>query len=350
MLRQFKEKHVGSMQEVPKETVASCDRPLNIPKLLGTCAVPERDPRTGLHPLDKDEWANFIPPPKIPISHPWLTRFSASLSVYFDNGSADSNIINTRPKEIYGDPAHPVLLNVGAGTLGMTSLLQELAPRYIRNSGDIFRIGWMLASSRFSQVALLADIVQVSFCTESHNQRLGVEEGWCRMLGNVLHDHMIVLGPAYEAKFFPSGCSLRRALKAIYAKCPSYSNKSRTVLFRSGGDGSDSFIRKQKLFQAAGVDLSNAAWDKNYAPLPDAALRRTAAECGFSLIDRSLYLHRRRQPYIGYMRVVVEGDDPNLFRPVTVLVNDTDTVKRQSSAQAARNSQTGSRPTRPNLS
>ena len=147
----------------------------------------------------------------------------------------------------------------------------------------------------------------------------------------LLHDHYVLLGPASESSYFAAGCSPARALRAICTRYPGKTGQPCPTIFHSGSDGSDSFFKKQDLWQSAGIDTSRATWDKN---MPDEAIEKAAQEHRFRLTDRSLFLDRGRRRKATSMQVIVE-DGRQLLKPVSVLVNSKVSDQSQESARVA---------------
>lgn len=288
----------------------------------------------GVPPFDtfgsrSDEiWEDFVLPPQLPINHPWLCRYSPSALVYFDNGPAGSNMISTETHEIYGRSERPLAFRIGCGTAGYTGIFKALCEKYISTQGGNISIGMVRNISRHTQVALLSDVVQLAFVQEPHNEDLAMKEGWCTRACKVLNDHFILIGPNAN----PAGIqsfNLPEALQTMVSQ--GSSQPYNRMLFHSNGDGSSTFYKKHKLWLAAGIDVSNAKWAKQFGLSPYSALQNAAKESAYLLTDRATYLTAKHHGLIPRMRVYAEGG-PDLVNSCSALVN---TAIGDESSQAA---------------
>lgn len=270
------------------------------------------------HTYDDLEALNPSDLPKaIPITHPWLVRYSKSALLYHDNGPSGSNAIYTQDKEIYGNPSNPILFRIGNGGAGYTGILKLLAEQFITTHGGDFRIGWVANHSRHTQAALLADIVQVALTYEPHNEALAIEEGWCRRVCRAFNDHFILVGPKANPAGLREGDNIGKAMRSLGA---SAGDGKVPIIFHTRGDGSATYFREQKLWKAAQVDTTSPTWLRTHAVPPYEALVKAAAESAYLLTDRATYLTAKRDAVIPNMRVYVEGG-AELLNPCSVLVN-----------------------------
>ena len=265
------------------------------------------------------DWKNFKPPPQLPINHPWISRYCPSALLYFDNGPTGSNTISTANQEVYVNWDYPVRFLFGGGSAGYTGVFKALCERYIDLNGGGFSIGMVRNHSRHTQAALLADVVQVAFTQEPHNEDLAINEGWCTRACRVLNDHFILIGPSSNPAGIDIGNStLNQALQTMTSR-----GKDQTynqMLFHSNGDGSSTFFKKQQLWIAAGIDVSNARWAKSYGLSPYEALRKVAEESAYLLTDRATYLTAKHHGLVPRLRVCAEGDR-DLLNPCSALLN-----------------------------
>ena len=264
------------------------------------------------------EWIDFVPPSQLPINHPWLSRYCPSALLYFDNGPAGSNTISTNNREVYGNPALPTAFRIGSGTAGYTGIFKALSERYIESLGSSFSIGLVQNHSRHTQVALLADVVQVAFTQEAHNEYLAIGEGWCERACRVFNDHFILIGLTTNPANIEIGCSLNEALRTMVSK--GSDQPYNRMLYHSNGDGSSGFFKKTLLWNAAGIDVSNAKWAKSYGQSPFEALKRAADESAYLMTDRATYLTAKHYGLIPRMRVCVKGGT-DLVNPCSALLN-----------------------------
>lgn len=281
----------------------------------------------------KEDWEDFRPPGQLPINHPWLSRHCPSVLTYFDNGSAGSNTVSTEMREVYGNEEDAVAFRIGCGSAGYTGIFKALSERYIATHGGDFAIGMVRNISRHTQVALLADIVQIAFTQEPHNDDLAIAEGWCERACRVFNDHFILVGPTANPAGISIGASMAEALQTMTAcGIPQVNNRR---LFHSNGDGSSTFFKKQKLWLSAGIDLSNAKWAKAYGMSPYSALKNAAKDCAYILTDRATYLTAKHHGLIPRMRVFVEGG-LDLMNPCSALLNTmTSSERNEAAAQFA---------------
>jgi ABC-type tungstate transport system permease subunit len=274
------------------------------------------------------DWGAFQPPRQLLINHPWLCRHCPSALLYFDHGLAGSNMISTETHDIYGPRDKPVLFRIGCGSAGYTGIFKALSELYIGMHGGDFSIGMVRNISRHTQVALLSEVVQIAFTQEPHNEDLAINEGWCKRACKVLNDHFVLVGPTTNPAGIQSS-NLPEALQTMVAQ--GSSQPYNQMLFHSNGDGSSTFFKKHKLWLAAGIDVSNAKWSKQYAHSPFSALKNAARESAYILTDRATYLTAKHHGLIPRMRVFAEGG-VDLVNPCSALLN---TVVRDESTQAA---------------
>ncbi|KAK4542731.1 hypothetical protein LTR36_006303 [Oleoguttula mirabilis] len=277
----------------------------------------------------KQDWSDFIPPERISILHPWISRHRQSKLVYVDDelqanpdeSLATSAEISTADKEVYGgDPAHAILFRIGNGGAGYTGLLRVLAERYIATHGSAFRIGWVANHSRHTQVALLGDVVQVALTYEPGNEDMAVEEGWARRVCRAFHDHFILVGNERNSVKLEAGMPITEALSKIGKRAGS---GCEDTIFHSRRDGSATYFKEQELFRAAAVNTADgSSWIHTHRLPPYEALKRAAGDSRsvYLLTDRATYLTAKRDGVIPNMRVYAEGGD-ELLNPCSALIN-----------------------------
>lgn len=144
------------------------------------------------------EGHSSIPAEIISIADPWISRHGSSKLLEHSDGPAGSEAIHTKILEAYGDPSHPIAFCVGNGGAGYTGILRTLAETYLKDRGEEIRIGWVVNHSRHSQIALLADVVQVALTYEPGNEDIAIEERWCSRIGGAFNDHFILVGPEVD--------------------------------------------------------------------------------------------------------------------------------------------------------
>jgi hypothetical protein len=198
---------------------------------------------SGFPPPTGNEWVDFVPPDRIAINHPWLSRYSASALTHFDNGPGKANTLSTRDEEVYGNRNAPMLFRVGCGTTGYTGIFKILCQKYIDVHGGTFSIGMVRNCSRHSQVALLADIVQLAFTQEKHNEDMAIQEGWCKRVCRIFNDHFIFIGPASNPAGLTAGLPLAENLRRMVSHGCDQIYKRR--LFHSNGTATDHLVRRQ---------------------------------------------------------------------------------------------------------
>ncbi|KAK5136435.1 hypothetical protein LTR08_003080 [Meristemomyces frigidus] len=274
----------------------------------------------------KRDWSDFVPPERIDEQHPFLGRHCQSKLLYRESVPGDQSIsrtgshsLSTIDREIYGDPSHPILFRVGNGGAGYTGILQVLAERYIATHGNDFRIGWVANHSRHTQVALLADLVQVALTYEPHNEDLAIEEGWARRVCRVFNDHFILVGNKRNAAYVKPGTPIVNALSEIGRRAMS---DQKDTVFHTRRDGSATYCKEQKLLRDAQVDLLHDFWIHTYPLPPYEALVNAATESlgVYLLTDRATYLTAKRDSMIPDMWVYAEGGD-ELLNPCSALIN-----------------------------
>ena len=260
-----------------------------------------------------DQWPeDFAPPAQLPISHPWLSRYYASAILYADNGPAGSDTINTTETKVYGNNVHPIAFRIGNGGAGYTRILRVLALKFIWTHGNDFRIGWVANHSRFTQAALLGDVVQIALTYEPENEELAVREGWAeRICKPAFWDHFILVGPKSNPAGVEARCDVSKAFKQVARE---------DAVFHTRGDGSATFERTQKLFKAADIDSSSASWIHTHALAPFQALERADKDSAYTLTDRATFLTAKQAGVIPELVVYVESRD-QLQNPCSALIN-----------------------------
>lgn len=266
------------------------------------------------------EWDNFKPRDRIPINHPWLSRYCPSALLFFDGSSQTSNLINTATNETFGDSHHPLAFRIGCGKISHAPLIKALCTTFIASQGSNFSIGLVQNNSRQTLAALLADIVQISLISDPPNSTLAMNEGWCQPTSTLFNDHSILVGCASDPANLYVVKTLTEALQTLMTSQFTTSEETRRILFHSCGDGSATFYRKLHLWHAAGIDSSNAKWAKTFAKDPYDALVKSSAKNTYVLTERSTYLLAKDKGLVPGLRVAVEGD-PVLVVPCGGFLN-----------------------------
>lgn len=257
-----------------------------------------------------DLWTDFIPPELIHRSHPWVSRYYSSTILTQTIGS---DLISTTAKEVYGNNIHPIAFCIGNGGAGYTGILKVLCLKFIWSHGGDFRITWDANHSRHTQLALLADIVQVALTYEPDIEKLAEQEGWCRRVcAPAFWDHFILVGPNSNPAGVTPGCDSSHALRKI-AECE--------ALFHTRGDGSATFEKEHKLWKEAGIDAATSAnWLRTHAVPPYPALERAARDGAYLLTDRATFLTAKKDGVIPDLLVYVEGGEM-LLNPCSAVIN-----------------------------
>ena len=249
------------------------------------------------------------PPAQISLNHPWITRYVSS-AILDDNVGSD--LISTTDREVYGDPAHSTAFRIGNGGAGFTGVLRSLALEFISTHGANFRIVWVFNHSRHTQIALLADVVQVALTYEPPMEKLAEQEGWCRrVLAPVFWDHFILVGPRTNPAQLVEGCSIDQAMRDI---------AHNGGLFHTRGDGSATYEKEQVLWREAEVDITSAPWLEVHGSSPYSALQEANDGAAYLLIDRATFLTANNDGAIPSLVVYVEGSE-QLRNPCAALVN-----------------------------
>lgn len=248
-------------------------------------------------------------PERLEISDPWISRHFKSRLLQLHNGPAGSTSISTIDKEIYGLPSNPIAFRIGNGGAGYTGVLRLLCETFIAKHGHNIRIAWVANHSRFTQIALLADVVQVAMTYEPDNEDISIREGWAARITKAFNDHFVLVGPTDIQLGVDT---IRRALAVI---------ASRGLAFHSRGDGSATWVKEQSLLKAEGID-SSADWFKTYPLSPFEALQRADSEKAFLISDRATFLTAKENGSIPTMRVHIEGGE-ELWNPCSALVRSS---------------------------
>ncbi|CAK1361792.1 hypothetical protein CB0940_02878 [Cercospora beticola] len=262
----------------------------------------------------------------ITVSDPWVSRFNDSALLRVGDGPAGSERISLVDHEVYGDPRHPIRFRIGNGGAGYTGVLKVLAEAFILETGNQIRIGWVSNHSRHTQIALLADVAQVALTYEPENEDTAIKEGWTRRVGRAFNDHFMLVGPAdirLEAR------TIGDALKEIaLSNTGEHTKAAHTtgLLFHSRGDGSATFAKETRLWQAAGVDTSRAeqSWLRIDPLTPYEALVKAEREQAFLITDRATFLTARQDNVIPRLEAHIEGGN-ELLNPCSVLVRSQST-------------------------
>lgn len=285
------------------------------PKPEGNPRGDHGNPSEHLTACDVDQQT----PASVNIGDPWLARYCHSKLLRPDTAKSASNDINAIDREVYGESTHPILFRIGNGGAGYTGVLQILAERFISTHGNDFRIGWVTNHSRHSQVALLADIVQVALTYEPHNEDLAIEEGWCRRVCRAFNDHFILAGPASNAAQLQSGSGIVDALQVFSSSAANGSGK-KAMLFHTRGDGSATYAKEQLFWSTASVSADGKPWYRTEPRAPYQALEGADKAGAYLLTDRATYLTAKRDGAIPNLRAFCEGGS-ELLNPCSALVN-----------------------------
>lgn len=272
---------------------------------------------------DNSKWADFTPPPSLPVSHPYLFRYYSSTLLH--NRAIASNSLSTALTRSFGNPSHPIAFTIGNGGAGYTGLFKPLCAQFIWKYGSDFRIGWVANHSRHSQIALLGGVVQVALTYEPEWEEVMEGEGWGRVVrpgsgsevgGNqVFWDHFVLVGPREDGTGLGSagGLEIREALRRI-------AQGEKGVKFFSRGDGSATFNQEQRFWRDVGLEPESLECVETH-PLPPYKALVNAEEGGaYMLSDRATYLTAKRDGLIPNLRVYVEGG-ADLLNPCSASVN-----------------------------
>jgi tungstate transport system substrate-binding protein len=139
-----------------------------------------------------------------------------------------------------------------------------------------------------------------------------VDEGFGLARHDVMYNDFVVVGPQSDPAGIAGSEDAAQALAAI---------AETEAPFASRGDDSGTHKKEMELWDAAGVDPTDAgSW---YRPLGSGmgATLNTATEMGaYALTDRGTWLSHQNR---GDLEILVEGDD-RLFNPYGVIVVDPD--------------------------
>ncbi|KJX99095.1 hypothetical protein TI39_contig374g00004 [Zymoseptoria brevis] len=256
---------------------------------------------------------------RIAMSHPWISRHYDSRLLVQDYGSPLEHITTT-DQAVYGDPSNPISFRIGNGGAGYTGLLQRLCEAFINETSGDFRIGWVANHSRHSQIALLADVVQVALTYEPANEDVSIAEGWARRVCRVFNDRFILVGPkAIDTSFSSISAALRSIARSHDEESLTSADHGQPIRFHSRGDGSATFAKEQKLWKAAGVDESRSDWIETWPLVPYQALVKAEEDRAFLLTDRSTFLTAKKERVIPNLKCWVEGGSA-LLNPCSVMV------------------------------
>ena len=267
------------------------------------------------HNYPKTNGFNSTLPSKIPVTHPYLSRHHPSSILNNSHGPSGPPTVSTTPTEIYGPQTSPVLFRIGNGGAGYTRILKVLCLKFIWTHGNDFRIAWVSNHSRHSLIALLGDVVQVALTYEPEVEEGCVREGWMRRVseGPVFWDHFILVGPKGNPARVGAGCEVGEALRVVA--------ESKDAVFHTRGDGSATFEREQRLWKAAGVDISSSSLCLQTHVLPPyQALSKAGEEGAYLLTDRGTFLTAKQDGLIPDLVVYVEGGN-ELLNPCSALIN-----------------------------
>ncbi|EME47524.1 hypothetical protein DOTSEDRAFT_166659 [Dothistroma septosporum NZE10] len=257
-------------------------------------------------------------PPRVSVTDPWVSRYHKTCLLEQDHGPAGSRLFSTVDREVYGERAHPVSFRIGNGGAGFTGLLRMLCETYIREHGNNFRIAWVANHSRYSQLALLADVVQLALTYEPENENLAIEEGWAVRACRAFNDHFVLVGPESELE----GRTVAEGLRSIArrnAVGAADQHRSHQLIFHTRGDGSATYCKEQALWKTAGGVDQDSTWIKTHAASPYEALLCAEAEGAYLLSDRATFLTAKEDGVIPSLKVHIEGG-PELLNPCAALV------------------------------
>ncbi|KAF2216264.1 hypothetical protein CERZMDRAFT_33176 [Cercospora zeae-maydis SCOH1-5] len=270
---------------------------------------------------------------QVAISDPWVSRFHDSALLRAGDGPAGSEQISLADHEVYGALDHPIRFRIGNGGAGYTGILRALAEAYIAENGNDFRIGWVSNHSRHSQIALLADVVQLALTYEPENEDIAINEGWTKRVGRAFNDHFMLVGPEdVQLKATSIGDALKEIALSNAQGYDDTTTPGRRLLFHSRGDGSATFAKETRLWKAAGVDplLAEQSWLSIDPLTPYEALVKAETEQAFLLTDRATFLTAWQNGVIPRLAAHIEGGE-ELLNPCSALVHSQST---DSSAEA----------------
>ncbi|KAK4580146.1 hypothetical protein LTR86_000349 [Recurvomyces mirabilis] len=264
------------------------------------------------------------------IRDPILARYSPSALLRPELDPAISNYVNTTTIELFGDPSAPLGFRLGNGGAGYTGILKILSGAYIAHKCNAtatppFHIEWVANHSRHTQIALLADIVQVALTYEPDWEDQGIREGWAKRTTRAFNDRFVLVGPTSDpagvldvSKSETCGDLMICIALRIVAQ---YGQHTKAVVTHHRGDGSATSYKELQLWGFSGIDLSTStSWRERVALAPYPALVHASKAGVYTLTDRATYLCAKRDGVVPDMRVFVE-EGKHLLNPCSALVN-----------------------------
>jgi ABC-type tungstate transport system permease subunit len=231
-----------------------------------------------------------------------------------------ANVVNTRicsrePREIYGDPAAPIILRLANGGAGPTGVLRALAEDYFARTRCEGRIAWYQDISCQGLRQLQAGVVDMALIYEREQAQAALDAGYAQGDVLIFHDHFVLAGPRDN----PANICGTDAVAAAFAKIFAYAERSGTAqAFISRDDQSATNLREREMWSAAGHrPWQNGTWYRCHSHFPVDALRIADDVGAYILTDYGTWLSTREK--LRNTKLVLSGD-AKLLNPCHALI------------------------------
>ena len=224
--------------------------------------------------------------------------FNADLALA-ENVTADTRVLSTNPKEIYGNVEN-IKIRIGNGSAGQSGLLRALAEDYLKISGKKYGIAWYQNISINALKQLKLGTVDIVMVYEREQAAEPEKEGWATHHTTVFNDHFLIVGPRRN----PADLDESDSPQVVFTKIAELGekksqNKSQKshVVFLSRDDNSGTNIKEKSIWTVAGFKpwLGDKSWYLKYPTFPKDALLYAGRKGLYTITDLGTWLSNRNE-------------------------------------------------------
>ena len=215
--------------------------------------------------------------------------FNADLALA-ENVTADTRVLSSKPKEIYGN-ADNIKIRIGNGGGGQTGLLRALAEDYLKISGKKYGIAWYQDISINALKQLKLGTVDIAMVYERQQAAEAEREGWATHHTPVFNDHFLIVGPRRNPADLDESDSPQVVFTKIAELGEKKSQKSQPV-FLSRDDYSGTNIKEKSIWMVEGFKpwIGDKSWYLKYPTFPKDALLYAGRKGLYTITDRGTWL------------------------------------------------------------
>lgn len=231
--------------------------------------------------------------------------------------SADTRVISTEPKEIYGDVESNFQLRIGNGGAGPTGILRALAEDYLKFTGKHYAISWYQDISINTLAQLKKGRIDIALIYEKGQADEALEDGWATNFTPVFNDHFLIVGPKNNDAKLETKDSPTKA----FSKIARLGDKNSVKTFLSRDDNSGTNVKERSIWN----EIELQPWDENshwyfkHHVFPKDALLYADEHSLYTITDNGTWLSNKKK--LRNLKIYVQGG-AMLLNPCFALTGD----------------------------